>query len=102
MDISWSRLKGGAEIGAQVGQTLQAFVPAHPEELCPDRESASLIILLDDPLRPAQAENNYELTAAAKGSAEVPGPISFRHPGASLKVNPLTAIPRSRHAHRTG
>ena len=33
VDISWNRLKGGADIGTQVGQTLGAFVPAHPEDL---------------------------------------------------------------------
>ena len=96
VDISWARLKGGAEIGSQIGQALQVFVPAHPEELLPRLAKVRpLIAAIDDPLARRKLKELDELMALCAGlSVEAQADKFSVTPGGSLKVN-FTATLRS-------
>lgn len=96
VDISWKRLPGGAEIDAELRQALEAFVPAHPEELLPRLAKVRpLIASISDPLAKRKLGELDELMALAGGvSLEAQADKFSIIPGANLKVN-FTAIVRS-------
>jgi LmbE family N-acetylglucosaminyl deacetylase len=96
VDTAWGRLKGGAEIGTQVSQALEAFLPAHPEELLPRLAKVRpLIAAIDDPMARRKLKELDELMALCGGlSLEAQADKFSVTPGGSLKVN-FTAILRS-------
>jgi LmbE family N-acetylglucosaminyl deacetylase len=104
IDITWSRIAGGAPVGALLTKTLDAFVPAHPEALLPALAQARGMIaaLLDktpagsnkDPLVVRKLEECDEAMALASGlSLDAQAASAAVTPGATLRVN-VTAIRR--------
>jgi LmbE family N-acetylglucosaminyl deacetylase len=100
IDITWNRIPGGAPVGALLTQTLDAFVPAHPEALLPALAQARAMILAladstKDPLAIRKLQELDETMALASGlSLEAQAASATVTPGAMLRVN-ITAIRRS-------
>ncbi len=100
IDITWNRIPGGAPVGALLKQTLDSFVPAHPEALLPALAQARPMIaaLSDstkDPLAARKLEELDEAMALASGlSLEAQATSATVIPGSMLRVN-ITAIRRS-------
>ena len=100
IDISWNRIPGGAPVGALLKQTLDSFVPAHPEALLPSLAQARAMIadLADktkDPLAVRKLEECDESMALASGlSLEAQAAGGIVTPGSNLRVT-VTAIRRS-------
>src|SRR5262249_34578653 len=89
IDISWGRLKGGAEIGTQLGQALAQLTPAHPESLLPALAKVRpMIAAIDDPLARRKLKELDEVMALCAGlSFEAQADKFSVTPGANLKVN---------------
>ncbi len=100
IDITWNRIPGGAPVGALLKQTLDSFVPAHPEALLPSlaRAHAMIADLADktkDPLAIRKLEECDEAMALASGlSLEAQAAGGIVTPGSNLRVT-VTAIRRS-------
>lgn len=100
VDTSWSRIPGGAAVGALLTKTLDAFAPAHPEALLPALAQARSMIaaLADktkDPWAIRKLDECDEAMALASGLAlEAQAATPTVTPGSTLRVN-LTAIRRS-------
>jgi LmbE family N-acetylglucosaminyl deacetylase len=100
IDISWNRIPGGAPVGTLLKQTLDAFVPAHPEALLPALAQtrgmmAALADSTKDPLAVRKLQELDEAMALASGlSVEAQAATSTVTPGSMLRVN-VTAIRRS-------
>jgi LmbE family N-acetylglucosaminyl deacetylase len=99
MNLTWSRFPGGAGVGETLKQTLDSFVPAHPEALLPALAGirpriASIAQSTKDPLAVRKLGELDELMALCAGvSLEAQADKFAVTPGASLKVN-LTAMSR--------
>jgi LmbE family N-acetylglucosaminyl deacetylase len=100
IDITWGRIPGGAPVGALLKQTLDSFVPAHPEALLPALAQARpmMAALADstkDPLATRKLQELDETMALASGlSLEAQAASATVTPGSTLRVN-ITAIRRS-------
>jgi len=100
IDITWNRIPGGGPVGALLKQTLDSFVPAHPEALLPALAQARGVIaaLADstkDPLAARKLQELDETMALASGlSLEAQAASATMTPGSMLRVN-ITAIRRS-------
>ncbi len=100
IDITWNRIAGGAPVGALLKQTLDSFVPAHPEALLPALAQARPLMaaLADstkDPLAKRKLQELDETMALASGlSLEAQAASATVTPGSMLRVN-ITAIRRS-------
>ncbi|HEY2843991.1 MAG TPA: hypothetical protein VGJ09_10080, partial [Bryobacteraceae bacterium] len=99
LDITWSRLPGGAAVSELVTQALESFVPAHPEALLPALAKARPLIAAiaastKDPLAERKLKELDELAALAAGlSLEAQADKAAVNPGATLRVS-FTAIQR--------
>ena len=99
IDLTWNRIPGGAPVGALLKQTLDSFVPAHPEALLPELAQARTMIadLADktkDPLAVRKLQECDEAMALASGLAlEAQAASPEVTPGSNLRVN-ITAIRR--------
>jgi hypothetical protein len=100
IDITWTRIPGGGPVGALLQQTLDSFVPAHPEAMLPALAQARGMIsgLADstkDPLVARKLQELDETMALASGlSLEAQAASATVTPGSMLRVN-ITAIRRS-------
>ncbi len=100
IDVTWNRIPGGAPVGALLKQTLDSFVPAHPEALLPALAQArgmiaSLADSTKDPLAARKLEEIDEAMALTSGlSLEAQAASATVTPGSMLRVN-ITAIRRS-------
>ena len=105
IDVTWNRIPGGGPVGALLKQTLDSFVPAHPEALLPALAQARGMIaaLLDatradstkDSLAARKLQELDEAMALASGlSLEAQAASAEVTPGSTLRVN-ITAIRRS-------
>ncbi len=100
IDITWNRIPGGAPVGALLTQTIDAFVPAHPEAMLPALAQARGMIaaLADstkDPLAIRKLQECDEAMALASGlSVSAQAASGTVTPGATLRVN-VTAIRRN-------
>jgi LmbE family N-acetylglucosaminyl deacetylase len=100
IDINWTRIPGGAPVGTLLKQTLDSFVPAHPEALLPALAQARGLIaaLADstkDPLAVRKLQELDETMALTSGlSLEAQAASATVTPGSMLRVN-VTAIRRS-------
>ncbi|HSP70321.1 MAG TPA: PIG-L family deacetylase [Bryobacteraceae bacterium] len=95
LDITWNRLPGGAAVGEAVRQTLDSFVPAHPEALLPALiRTRPLIAAIKDPLAERKLKELDDLIALCSGlSLEAQSDKAAVSPGATLRVN-FTALQR--------
>src|SRR6185295_19024443 len=95
LDITWNRLPGGAAVGEAVKQTLDSFVPAHPEALLPALIKARpLIAAIKDPMAERKLKELDDLIALCAGlSLEAQSDKAAVSPGATLRVN-FTVIQR--------
>jgi LmbE family N-acetylglucosaminyl deacetylase len=100
IDITWNRIPGGAPIGALLKQTLDSFVPAHPEALLPALAQARPMIAAlsegtKDPLAARKLQELDETMALASGlSLDAQAASATVTPGSMLRVN-ITAVRRS-------
>ncbi len=100
IDITWTRIPGGGPVGALLKQTLDSFVPAHPEALLPALAQArpmiaALVESTKDPLAGRKLQELDETMALASGlSLEAQAASATVTPGSTLRVN-ITAIRRS-------
>ena len=99
-DITWNRIPGGAAVGALLKQTLDSFVPAHPEAMLAALAQArpmvaALVDRTKDPLAVRKLQELDETIALASGlSVDAQAAAATVTPGATLRVN-ITAIRRS-------
>ena len=95
LDITWSRLPGGAPVGEIVKQALDSFIPAHPEALLPLLLKARpLIAAIKDPIAERKLKELDETIALCAGlSLEAQSDKATVSLGAALRVN-FTAIQR--------
>ena len=95
IDISWSRVPGGAAVAPVVRRALDSFDPRRPEALLPILAQARpLIAAINDPLAKAKLEELDELMALASGLWLEAQAASFAvTPGGEVRVN-ATAIAR--------
>jgi LmbE family N-acetylglucosaminyl deacetylase len=100
IDISWSRIPGGAPVGRILKQAEDGFVPAHPENLLASLAQARPLIAAlasstKDPLAERKLQELDETMALANGlSLDAQAATATAMPGSTLRVN-LTAIARS-------
>ncbi len=100
IDISWTRIQGGAPVGRVLKQAADSFVPAHPENLLATLAQArpliaSLAASSKDPLAEQKLRELDETMALASGlSLDAQAASATAIPGSTLRVN-LTAIARS-------
>ena len=100
IDITWSRIPGGAPVGALLKQTLDSFAPAHPEAMLPTLAQARGMIAglaqnSKEPLVARKLQELDEAMALASGlSLDAQAATGTVTPGATLRVN-ITAIRRS-------
>lgn len=89
VDISWSRVNGGAPVAPVVERALLSFEPAHPEKLLPMLADArKLIAAIDDPLARQKLTEIDELMALASGlHLEAQANDFAVTPGSDLRVN---------------
>ena len=95
INMTWSRLSGGAAVGAILGKAEAAYVPAHPEALVATLAQARpLIAAMDDPIARRKLVELDEMIAAAGGVwVEAQTDKADVTPGGNLKVT-LTALDR--------
>ena len=100
IDITWNRIPGGTPVGTLLRQTLDSFVPAHPEALLQSLAQVRTLIaaLADstkDPLAVRKLAEADEAIALASGlSFEAQANSPDVTPGSNLRVN-IMAIRRS-------
>jgi LmbE family N-acetylglucosaminyl deacetylase len=89
VDITWSRVQGGAKVGPIVERALTSFEPAHPEKLLAIlAEARPLIATIDDPLAKRKLREIDELMALASGLYLEAQANDFAvTPGKDLRVN---------------
>ncbi len=100
IDITWSRIPGGAPVGNILKRALDSFVPAHPEALLPALAQARPILAAlaqstKDPLAADKLKELDETMALASGlwlEAQANNPTIS--PGGTLRVG-ITALVRS-------
>jgi LmbE family N-acetylglucosaminyl deacetylase len=95
IDITWTRVPGGAAVAPVVARALNSFDPGHPEALLPIlAEARPRIAALDDPLARQKLKELDELMALASGLWLDAQAASFAVvPGGDVRVN-ATAIAR--------
>jgi LmbE family N-acetylglucosaminyl deacetylase len=89
VDLSWSRVAGGAQVAPVVARALAQFEPAHPEKLLPIlAEARPLIAGINDPLAQRKLRELDELMALASGLYLDAQAADFAvTPGSDLRVN---------------
>ena len=94
VDLSWSRVNGGARIAPIVERALAAFEPGHPEKLLPIlAEARPLIAAINDPLAKRKLEELDELMALASGLYLEAQANDFAvTPGSELKINASATV----------
>jgi LmbE family N-acetylglucosaminyl deacetylase len=95
IDISWTRLPGGAEPGEILRQARAAFAPAHPEALLPALIKARpLIASIKDPLAERKLAELDETIALCAGLwVDASADKAAVAPGGGVKVG-ITALAR--------
>jgi hypothetical protein len=100
INITWSRLQGGAAMSAVLDQAVKEFVPAHPETLLPllakaRQLAASIAVQTKSPIA-ARKLTELEETIALCGGVWLDAQADKFEitPGGNLKVT-LTALSRS-------
>ena len=95
INISWTRLSGGAPIGDILRKALDSYNPMHPEAMIPAlAEARSLIAAIDDPIARRKLAELDEVIASAGGVwVEAQADKADVTPGGNLKVT-LTALDR--------
>jgi LmbE family N-acetylglucosaminyl deacetylase len=99
IDVSWSRLPGGAAVGAQIGKASSTFDPAHPELLLPlVAEARTLIAAIasgsKDPLAERKlVELDETMALSAALWLDAAAEKYDVTPGGSVKIN-FTALVR--------
>jgi len=100
IDISWSRLPGGAPIGALIEEAAGALIPSHPEVLIPMLEQArpliaAIVASTHDPLAARKLVELDETLALCAGLWLEANPDKAAvTPGGSFKVA-ITALVRN-------
>lgn len=100
IDITWSRIPGGAPVGKILQSALDSFAPAHPEALLPALAQARTMVaaLAQNSKDPMAVDKLKELdeTIALAGALtlEAQAASATVLPGASLRVS-VTALVRS-------
>jgi hypothetical protein len=100
VDITWSRLEGGAAVTAVLNQALESFVPAHPEALLPLLVKARQLITsiaaqTKSPIAERKLADLEETIALCTGVwVDVQADKYEVTPGGNLKAT-LTALVRS-------
>lgn len=96
VNLSWSRLPGGAAVGAMLKQALENYTPAHPEALLdPLLRARPLIAAIQDPLARHKLKELDDMLALCAGlwlDAQADRPAV--NPGTDLRVN-VTALVRT-------
>lgn len=89
VDISWSRVAGGARVGPIVERALASFEPAHPEKLLAAlAEARPILASINDPLAKQKLGELDELMALASGlHLEAQANDFAVVPGSELRVN---------------
>jgi LmbE family N-acetylglucosaminyl deacetylase len=95
IDISWTRLPGGGEVGGMLQQARGAFEPMHPEALIPALTKARpLIAAIKDPLAERKLKELDETIALCAGLwVDASADKAAVTPGGSVKVG-VTALAR--------
>ena len=94
IDVSWTRVSGGARVTSIVERALAAFEPGHPEKLLPMLADARpLIAAIDDPLARRKLAELDELMALASGlHLEAQANDFAVTPGSDLRVNASATV----------
>ncbi len=89
VDLSWSRVNGGARVAPLVARAMASFEAGHPEKLLPIlAEARPLIASINDPLAQRKLAELDELMALASGlHLEAQANDFAVTPGSDLKVN---------------
>jgi LmbE family N-acetylglucosaminyl deacetylase len=94
IDISWSRVAGGARVADLAERALAAFEPGHPEKLLPLlAEVRPLIAAMNDPLARRKLAELDDLMALASGLYLEAQANDFAvTPGSDLRVNASATV----------